>query len=183
MFLTDGKGRGYNAAINERNELQTQASTMTEIARHALMGKAFCWTASVNVGADANVIWLRNDSETELLVIDTIVVSCSAASNLEIYVSIIPATVPTPGTAVLGVNMLVGHHNVAPATCYHTETSVNAGAGLTLFSTHQTAITSKEQIDYKGALALPYLGEVALNNLTNVDLTSVNILGYFRVID
>ena len=159
--------------------LKTLAVRMSHIAHHAILGKAFSWTASVNVGADENVIWLRNNSQEELLIIDSIIISASAATTVEVFTGIVPASVPTPGTVVLGTNMRIGHSGVAPALCYHTETSVDAGAGLTLLGSYQLGAVTKEQIDYKGALVLPYYGEVAVNVITDIVLTTVNILGYF----
>jgi hypothetical protein len=172
-------GPDGNAAEVTNGRLLTSSSILTHIASASLLGNAYTCAASVDVGADKNVIWLRNDSQEESLIIDSIIVSASAATTIEVFVGIVPATSPTPGTIVLGTNMNIGNSNIAPATCYHTETSVDAGAGLTLLSTHQLGAVTKELIDYKGALVLPYYGEVAVNVLTDIALTSVNILGFF----
>ena len=147
------------------------------VTQAASEGNAYMWAASVDVGADKNVIWLRNNSLTSDLIIEWISISCSAATVVEIFVG--TGTTPTPGTTVVGTNCQIQNANIAPATCYHTETSVDAGAGLTLFTSHQTAITAKEMIDYDGVLRLKYYSEVAVNVITDIALTTVNILGYF----
>lgn len=159
------------------NMLDVHSIMKKHVAHHASEGNAYMWSASVDVGADKNVIWLRNNSLTSDLIIEWISISCSAATVVEIFVG--TGTTPTPGTLVTGVNCQVENANIAPALCYHTETSVDAGAGLTLFTTHQTAITAKEMIDYDGVLRLKYYSEVAVNVITDIALTTVNILGYF----
>ena len=165
--------------INSTDGMLNVHSVMhRNIAHSSEAGNAYMWNASVDVGADENVIWLRNDSSEHDLLIEWMSISCSASAVVEIFVG--SGTTPTPGTTVTGVNMNVGCGDVAEATCYHTETSVDAGAGLTLLTSHQCGVTAKEKIDYDGALRLGYKKEVAVNVVTDIALTTVTILGFFE---
>ena len=65
---------GTIAEVTDGHRLETRATTISHVAWHAQLGKAFTWTASVDVGDDDNVIWLRNDSQDEVLVIDSVVI-------------------------------------------------------------------------------------------------------------
>ena len=159
------------------NMLSTHAVMGTECAHAAAEGRAFMWTADVDLGADKNLIWLRNNSLVSELIVEYVTLSMSAAAVVEIYVG--TGTTPTPGTLVTGVNMKVGDGGIAPATCYHTETSVNTGTGLTLLSSHRCGVTAKEVVDYRSALRLKYYSELAVNIVTDVAGSTANILGYF----
>ena len=174
MRLEGMNGEGVNVIDNM---LATHAVMNSHCAHAAADGRAFMWTANEDVGADENLIWLRNNSLVSELIVEYITISMAAAAIVEVFVG--TGTTPTPGTLVTGVNMKVGDGGIAAATCYHTETSVDAGAGLTLLSSHRCGVTVKEIIDYKGALRLKYYSELAINIVTDVAGSTVNILGYF----
>ena len=174
MRLEGMNGEGVNVIDNM---LATHTVMNTHCAHAASEGMAYMWSASEDLGADKNLIWLRNNSLDSELIVEYLSLSVASAAVVEIFVG--TGTTPTPGTLVTGVNMRIGDGNIAPALCYHTETSVDAGAGLTLLSSHRCGATAKEIIDYKGALRLKYYSELAVNVVTDVAGSTVNILGYF----
>lgn len=137
---------------------------------------AYVWYASQDLGADKNVIWLRNDATDKHLHIDHISIYCSAAAIIEFAYGT-GSTVG--GTVVTGRNLFIGSGNIAEATCRHTNTNLDANSGLTLMSTYYVGASSEEQVNFNGALALGYLQEIAINVVTDIDLTTVNIVGYF----
>jgi hypothetical protein len=51
---------------------------------------------------------------------------------------------------------------------------------LSIVSTHQLGAVTKEEISYNSALQLALNYEIAVNVVTDIALTSVNILGYFH---
>ena len=101
----------------------------------------------------------------------------SAASPLEIWVG---TGNTAGGTVVTGVNLHVGSGNIAEATCRHTNTNVDAGSGMTLLSSHNVGATNEESVEYFGALMLDYLQEIAVNVVSDIALTTVNIIGFFN---
>ena len=180
MQITDGTGYGYAAGVTSDNRLRAYAGQESEIAFQSRVNEnAYSWTMSADLGADVCALYLRNDSSTPL-VIDKIFIWGSAAATYEIFVGTNKITVA--GTAVTGVNLNTESAELANATCTHTETGADAGGTLTLIQTIQAGVASKETIEWNGALVLGRLGEVAVNVVTDIALTSVTILGYFQPI-
>ena len=180
MQITGGTGNGYAAGVTSDNRLRAYAGQESEIAFQSRVNEnAYSWTMSADLGADKCALYLRNDSVTPLL-IDRIFVWESAAATVEIYIG--NSQITPAGTAVVGVNLNTGSSQVADVTCTHTETGADAGGTLTLIQTIQTGAVTKEVVEWNGALVLDRLGEVAVNVVTDVALTSVTILGYFQPI-
>ena len=180
MNITDGTGGGYAAGVTSDNRLRTYSGQESEIAFQSRVNEnAYVWTMSADLGADKCAIYLRNDSDTPLL-IDKIFIWGSAAATFEVYVGTNKITVA--GTAVTGVNLNTESSEIADATCTHTETGADAGGTLTLVQTIQAGAAQKEIVEWNGALSLGRLGEIAVNVVTDIALTSVTILGYFQPI-
>jgi hypothetical protein len=83
MFISDGKGRGYNAEVNELNQLVIRAvveQRPSYISR--TLGQAYSVTA-IDAGPTANeyTIWLQNNSDTPI-VINNILTSNVAANAI-----------------------------------------------------------------------------------------------------
>ena len=175
-------GRNNEVAIILSDGRQlTLATTISEMAYFSdKYGTAFSWTASLDLGADVNVIWLRNDSLVQQLVVNKLFVSASAAATVEIWTgtgNTVGGTVVTP--TILNPKF----NNTAPSTCRHTNTNVDAGAGMSILSTHQLGVAAEKTIDYDDALRLTLNTEIAVNVITDIALTSVTILGYFRPVE
>jgi hypothetical protein len=178
MLINDPNGNPVEVLGDGR--LRTYASTQPEIAYYSLKGgTAYMWTASLDLGADKNVIWLRNDSLVQSLVIDIIQVSCSAAATVEVFTG---TGNTAGGTVVTPVVLNTAFSKPAPSTCRHTNTNVDTGTGMSILSTHQLGAATKEEISYNSALHLALNGEIAVNVVGDIALTSVNILGYFHPI-
>jgi hypothetical protein len=176
MYIT-GKS-GEIVEVSDYGQLVTKSTVENEIVYESERNAtAYCWAASVDLGADKNVIWLRNDSRTHFLAIDRVIMYASASSPMEIWVG---TGNTAGGTVVTGVNLHVGSGNIADATCRHTNTNVDEGQGMTLLSTHQVGATNEESVEYGGALMLDYLQEVAVNVITDIVLSSVNIIGWLN---
>jgi hypothetical protein len=176
MQINDPGGRP--AKITEDNRLRTYAGQESEIAfQSRVNGGAYMWSMSADLGADKCGIYLRNDSDIPL-VIDKIYIYGSAAATHEIYVG--SNKITTAGTAVVGTNLNTNRDDTANATCTHTETGADAGGTLTLLQTVQAGASNKEVLDLDGALVLERLGEVAVNVVTDIALSSIAIVGYFQ---
>jgi len=176
--IEDGTGRGHRVKVINNNMLSTYSVTKTEIAYESEQnGRAYTWTASQNWGADKNVLWLRNDSVSLDLHIERIAIACPTACLVEIYVG---EGSTVGGIEVIGTNLNLGSGNLADVTCRHTNTNVDTGTGLTLLGTVYAPATSTASIEFLGALVLSLHTEIAVNFITDVDLSSVNMTGYFH---
>ncbi len=171
---------GTPVEIFNDGRMSVKSSSHDEIAHYsAVGGTAYVWTASLDLGADKNVIWIRNDSLVQHLIIDKIQISCSAAATIEIWIG---TGNTVGGTVVTPVVMNTSFNKPAPSTARHTNTNVDAGAGMSILSTHQMGVSTKEEITYNSALRLALNYEIAVNVVTDIALTSVNIYGYFEPI-
>ena len=177
MIIEDGTGHGYKVRVDGDNRLRVYAVIEDHITHSSENeGNSYIWTATADWGADKNALWLRNDNTSLYLAIESISVSPAAACQIEIGVG---SGNTVAGTVVAGQNMNLGSGNVAEATCRHTNTNCDASAGLTVIKTFWGAVQNNH-IDYKGALILDYLGEVAVGLITDVGSTSVTITGYYH---
>ena len=180
LQLESGAGNGaFKAKITEENKIIVEAVNEDKIAFESEVNKrSYVWSTSLNLGADKNVLWLRNDSSILNLNVDKIEISLSAASVIEIWVG---TGNTVGGTTVTGNNLnRKNSSTLAIATCKHTNTNVDTGTGMTLLSTYSLDATNLDIINLRGALILGYLDEIALNVITDIDLISINLFGYFH---
>ena len=178
MLIEDGTGKGYKAKVNLENMLRVYAQVESELSHVSEShGDAYVWTATADWGADKNVIWLRNDSTTQNLIVDQMIITMAAAAIVEVWVG---TGNTAAGTTVAGVNLNRGSGNSASATCKHTNTNVDTGTGMTLLMTLQLPATDATPVNFFNSLVLDYYDEVALNVITDVASSSVNIIGYFH---
>jgi len=176
MIIKDGS-TGYSAEVSSYNRLLADSVEQTRISFYAKKGKAYIWTAFQDWGADKNAIWLRNDSETEKLYIDKISISPPATATVEVYVG---SGNTAGGTDVTGVNLNLSSNNVANVTCKHTNTNVDTGTGMTLIATFIFLAGYNNEIDLRDTPQLGKNDEIAINIVTDVSTTAVNIIGYFE---
>ena len=178
LQIEDGTGSGKQAKVDDQNRIATIATVTPRISSVSMNhGEAYVWTAYVDWGADKNALWLRNDSNSMRLFIDRISVTPAAAAVVEVWVG---NGNTVGGTVVTGVNLNRASGKTADATCRHTNTNVDAGAGMTLLLTDHIPATTISHIEFYGALVMGVNREIALNIVTDVGATAVNIFGYFH---
>jgi len=180
MMIEGGTGNGYRAGVSSENRLKADCVT-NKLAAQVTLSHAgtFSWAAATaDLGADENIIWLRNDDPNEILFIDGIVVGTLALADVEIYISEGSAVA---GAAIVGVNLRPGSGRVALATCRSANTNVDAGAGSTLLATGYCNGNLHRPVE--GKLALGYLQEVSINIVTDVGGCNATITGFYHVAD
>ena len=175
MQINDGTGACYGAKVDSENRLYTFSVTEAEYSHAAHNGDAYIWTATADWGADKNALFLRNDSTTQTLAIRGIAVSPAAACQVELGAG---SGNTVAGTAVTGMNWLIGSGKVALATGRHTNTNCDASAGLTIFHTFWAAVLNNI-VPLDCALRLTYLNEIGVNLITDVGSSTVSIFGCY----
>jgi hypothetical protein len=176
--VEDGTGRGHRARVTDKNMLSTYSIIKTEIAYESEHnGRAYTWTATQNWGADKNVLWMRNDSVNQELHIERIAISCPAACLVQFFVG---EGNTVGGVEVIGTNLNLASGNLADVTCRYSNTNVDGGTGMTLLGTVYAPALSTVSIEFLGTLLLPLNTEIAVNFVTDVDSSSVNLTGYFH---
>ena len=176
--IEDGTGRGHKAEVTPSNRLATYAAIENTLAFQSRENaSAYVWTAVQDWGADVNALWIRNDSSTHDLHIERVVISPPADCFTEIYIG---EGNTAGGVEVIGNNLNLGSGNVATVTCTYSNTNVDAGAGMTLLTAFYSTI-GRTLLATLGSLILPLGGEMAVNLVTDVGLTSVIVAGYYQV--
>ncbi len=175
--IEDGTGQGHKVKVLSDNMLTTHSVIETIIAHEsANHGRAYVWTVTQDWGADKNAIWIRNDSPIHNLHIERIVVSPPAICQVEIWVG---NNNVVAGVEIVGLNVNLGSGNVAETTARHSNTNVDAGAGMTILTTFYAGANTRSIISALGAIILNLNSEIAVNLVTEVGLTSVSMTGYF----
>lgn len=175
MLIEDGKGTGYKAAVTSGNLLRTYSvieSEMTHTSEDE--GKAYVWTASKDIDTTDSIIWLRNDSTTDELMIMSISVSSNAAGSWFIYS---PTGTTADGDTITGVNLHRSSGNVAEATCRSDATGATP-ANYLYYGSNMASETIC--VNFHGALILGYLDEVAVDITTEPALAQATIMGYYH---
>ena len=178
--IEDGSGTSQIASVAKagaKGRLDVSARTDHRIYYSSRDdGLAFQWTAYQDWGADVNALWIKNDDDDRSLIIERVEVMAPAAVVWEIWVG---SGSTTGGTVVTGVNLNRGSGKTAQATARHTNTNVDAGSGLTLLGTFLGPASEVHVFDPHDSLILTTNQEIAVNIVTDVSTTAVNILGYF----
>jgi hypothetical protein len=163
------------ARVTDENKVRTYTTVESEISFESeTNGRAYSWTASADIDATDSILWLRNDSTTENLIIDFISISSNAAGSWFIYC---PVNATPDGTTVTGVNLNRQSGNVALATCKRDNTT--ASLANYVFYGHSGAAETV-QVDFHDSLILGYLDCVAIDITTEPALAQATIFGYYH---
>jgi hypothetical protein len=175
MQIEDGMGSGYRLRVNDHNMARVYAMVESEISHMSENhGKSFSWQHYYNYAAGDTILWLRNDSQTENLIIDEFVFCSDAVTQIIVH---FPEDTTQAGTAVTGVNMNRKSGNVAAATAIGDETGNTQGEILgSAFIPANMAANFKLQ----GAVVLGYLDEVAVDFVTVGTMGIANFRGYYH---
>ena len=165
---------GNLAIVTPEGKLKTFSTTETEsFYISKTNGEAYTWSVAYDYAAADTLIWLRNDSTTKILIIETIILSSDTATQFILH---FPVNATPAGTAVTGVNMNRGSVNVAEATCYRDETN-NTQANVI----HQGIIDANATIvvPVRDSFILYHNDCVAVDYVTAGTLGTVTIKGYY----
>lgn len=175
MLIEDGKGTGHRAEVTDDNFLRTYSQTETEMSHTAEHhGDAYIWTASKDINTTDSIIWIRNDSTTQNLIIECFHVTNNAAGSWFAYC---PTGTTADGDTITGVNTNRSSGNVALATCRADATGTTPanyifyGAGMA---------SETVTVSLHGSLILGYLDEFAIDITTEPTLAQATIMGYYH---
>lgn len=175
MIINDGTGSGYAAKVSDGNMLMTRGANESFVSYASQEhGRAFMWSASKDIDATDNIMWIRNDDKDRMLRIVSVIVSSAGNGVWFIYR---PTGTTPDGDAITGVNLNADSGVVALATCRCDATGVTPANYI-----HYGANIAYQQItiEFHGALMLGYLDELAVDFTTEVTLAQCTILGYYH---
>ena len=99
--IDDGGGSGRSAVVDKNQHLETSATTSSEshfVALHK--GQTYIWTSSYSASTGNEVIYIKNDSKNQYLIIDKVTVNSVLTGLFELY----SATGTSSGTTITGAN-------------------------------------------------------------------------------
>lgn len=172
MQIKDGAS-GKVAGVDSEGRLKTYSITLSEFALASRNGDAYAWSASKNIDATDCILWLRNDSRTHILLVQTIILSSDAAGSYFVYSS---TGTTADGDVVTGINLNRVSQKVAEATCRCDATGTTPANYI--HYGHIPADTDIK-IPLEGALILDYLDELGIDITDEPALAQATILGYF----
>jgi hypothetical protein len=179
MKIEDGIGSGRLTAVNTRNRLDVSSATFTE---HHLVAvkdaQTYTWTTSWSAATGNEVIYLKNDSKTKLLIIHKIQASSVNAGLIELYT----CSGTAGGTTITGVNSNLTSGNTPDATSYGDA----AVTGLTLNSRIDLARTSangRVTLELDDTLILGLNDAIAIQYTGSTGLVDVTITGYYDTVE
>ena len=86
MKIEDGGGNGKLAKVNDKQRLDVSAATFSEAHLvSALDGQAYTWTSSYSAGTGEEIIYIKNNSKTKKLVIESVEVGGVPTGFFEIH--------------------------------------------------------------------------------------------------
>lgn len=179
MDLKDGKGRGYIAEVNKRQQLEVAASVEEEFKYISEnYGEAFIWTIETyDYDAEDTILLVRNDRSDKNLHVFKIVLHGDTETEVEIHVP--TASFSIAGTEVVGqaLNRVLDKNGTNYATAKADETGNTQGDVV-------VRVRIKADTDYKvpmeGALILGDSQSVGVDYATVGAEAHVSIWGYYK---
>lgn len=179
MKIEDGGGSGKLAKVNSRRRLDVSAANVSESAYIAAAeAETYIWTGSYSTNTGDEIMYIKNNSSSKLLVIDKVTVNSVNAGFFELF----DVSGTAAGTIVTGKNTNLTSGNVADATSYG-DASVT---GLTIgdrIDLARTAANGRTDMKLNDVLILGQNNAIAVTYTGSTGLTDIIITGYFEVLE
>lgn len=176
--IKDGKGRGFEAEVNEEQELVTRAIQESELEHASIGGKAFSWdSAAQNIDSGDTMLFVKNTGSTTLILDRMDVIGSNVACTWTIHIGS-DTTTPAGGSEITAVNLNRIFSSDAPdAIARADETAVADGTVVRQF--HTAATVQATPIPMTGFI----LGKghyIQVNQETTSTSGSVTLIGHFE---
>lgn len=178
ISLEDGKGTGFLASVDVNNMLNVKAVTESEMLFSIENGDGYSWTnATYDYSAADTILLVRNDSSSQNLIIDRIIMSSDTATYVTIHCPTVAFT--GAGTVVTGVNLNRTSGKTALASAWANETGNTQGVVI------QRPSIAVANTDYsidiaEGGIVLGNGQSLGVDYITNGAACRVTIYGYFE---
>jgi len=179
VFLQDGKGRGFNAAVGDDNHLQADVFTLPLVAETSKEeGQAYSWSSRYIVDGGSSILYLQNTSPTRNLIIDEIDVGGVSGAIWELWT----CTTDAAGAVISGVNHNLTSSNSAEARAFGNENITSNSSGLLLgYAIHPN--NSEESFHTKDTVVLGQNDAIIIKTPPSA-ITTISgictVIGYFE---
>jgi hypothetical protein len=179
VIIEDGKGSGRSAGVSANQRLDTSSRSAARIYYTSRdFGQAYNWVSSYSASSGDEVIYVQNNSKTDYLYIDHIVMSAEAGrATFTLY----QVTGTPAGTTITGKNLNLVSNNTANATSYGNAsvTGITLGAAIDIVSATDD---SSVILDLRDALILGFNDAIAISFAGSAGTVNAVISGMFEEI-
>jgi len=167
---------GNLADVSDDKQLLVRAVTESDLEYASeAKGKAFSWSSSFATGGtDIEVVYIKNTSSGDNLIIDEVVVDGAAACVFTLF-EVTSGT--AAGTSITGKNLNLGLGTSASATSYGNASVTGSLSGDTI-TYCSVAANAQEVLDLKGALVLRQNDEIAITASANTTVY-ITVIGHY----
>ncbi|MCP4569087.1 MAG: hypothetical protein GY841_16050 [FCB group bacterium] len=175
ILIGDGAGGGYSAAVTSENKLRAYCTTESESSYESEVNeRAYTWTTAYSCAANDTILWLRNDSTTENLVIDKVLFMSDKTTRFVVHS---PADGgAATGTAITGTNLNRKSGRTASAKCWQDETT---GTQANIIANGSIVAGGTAILPIEGAIVLGYKDVIAVDTVAT-GYTGVTFKGYYH---
>ena len=173
--LEDGTGSGYRARVDNDNRLHTSAVTFSEsaeIARHH--ADTYLWTSSFSTNTGEEVIYIKNTSTTQNLIIDKATVNSVLTGLFELCTF----TGTAGGTGITGANSNRTSGKTASASSYG-DASVTGLTSATRIDLARVPANGRATMELNDVLILGQGDSIAITYTGSTGITDTIITGYY----
>ena len=175
MKIEDGGGTGKFAKVNGHQRLEVSSSVFSESSFVAkTSARTFIWTSSYSADTGAEVIYIKNTSKVNNLVIDKVTVNSVAAGFFEFGA----ASGTASGTAITGANTNLTSGNVADATALGNA----AVTGVTLdtrIDLARTTANGRATMELQDVLIMGLNDAVTITYTGSTGIVDIIVTGYY----
>ena len=176
MKIEDGKGSGRFASVSGVQRLNVSSKTAPRvfyISRDD--GEAYNWTSSFSAGTGNEIVYIKNNSTTKKLIIESLAVGGVLTGLFEIF----ECTGTAGGTPITGKNINLSSNNEADATSYGNASVTGLVIGDRIGLT-RTAATSSNIIIQNGALQLSFNDAICVTYTGSTGIVDCVVRAYFE---
>ncbi len=187
-IITDGTGKSFRQKVNEKNEALTRSTIVEQRLSSAVDGDYYEYFSGLQTLTTANetpTTYLKNDSATDLLVIDRIfydIFQSTGGPGGDGTWRFYRNPTVTGGTAVVPINTNFSSAGTADGTFTHTQTTMTGTQWVEARFTDQSSIAIEQ-----GRIVLPQGASFGISHEPPTGNTSmalsVNVAFYFLKAD
>lgn len=176
--ITDGKGRGFQAEVNEEQELVVRSIVESELEHASIEGNAYIWYSgsTQNLAADDTFLFIRNDGDTPLVLDRLVIMGSNVICTWAIRLGN-ATTTPAGGSVVTGLSL--NQRFSGEAADVTARTGETAVADASLAEEVITAVTTTHHHTLNGYI-LEKGQFIQINQVTESTSGSCTIVGHFE---
>ena len=173
--IEDGKGSGRRAEVDKENKLAVSSTTHSESSEMAReKGATYLWTSSYSAGTGNEVIYIKNTSTTQNLVIDKATVSAVLTGLFELNV----AAGTAGGTTITGTNSNLTSGNAASASSYGDASVTGITPGIRIDMARVPA-NGRATMELNDVLILGLNDAISITYTGSTGIVDIIITGYY----